>query len=128
MTLRNITTLSYGQFVRIAGWDPSESVEVFTLRGYCEKNGSNYERALAASKAHGHATAGTISTGATLVGDRALAAKLALEALGRAALAEVIADGQEVEIEGDIFRVRVVPGNAGRHPRNSDPIHFIPVA
>ena len=38
--------------------------------------------------------------------------------------ATILEDGQTVLAGGERFRVRVVRGNGGEHPRNSDPIHF----
>jgi len=48
------------------------------------------------------------------------------EMKARNAAAHVLTDGQEVRIAGYQFTVKVMRGNAGRFPVNSDPIHFIP--
>ena len=44
----------------------------------------------------------------------------------RLASAKVVKDGEVVKIEKKKYRIKVMPGNSD-WPRNSDPIHLIPV-
>jgi hypothetical protein len=62
-------------------------------------------------------------TGATITTDKAFYRNHALTVEA----ATVVADNQIVSVDSKLYRVSVVPGNAGESPRNSDPIHFIPV-
>ena len=42
----------------------------------------------------------------------------------KAACAVTIEEGETVEIERIAYKVKVMPGNGGMFPKNSDPIHF----
>jgi len=119
-----ITALTYGQPVRHANWLNPSIAKVFTLRGYCAKNGSNYEAALARAIENGHEIVGAINTGACLHDSAALRARED----ATFASATVLTEGQEVEIEGTRYTVAFVKGNTGTSPRHSDPIKFLPIA
>jgi len=123
-----IKTLTYDTPVRIAAWADSESADVFTVRGYAQKNGQDPDAAEARAIANGHELASTIYSSGALVGDRNLGARLAAERRAKAASATVLEDGEPVMIEGKRYKVRVNRGNAGTYPANSDPIAFLPEA
>lgn len=111
-----MTTLSNGQYVRLATWTHSVA-SVGTL----ESMGLKPET-LAMCRNRRDPEAWTVYAGSTISDSKAFYER----DRARVAGATVIADGETVEIEGKAYRVRVVEGNAGSSPRNSDPIRFVP--
>lgn len=120
-------SLTHGQNIRIASWANTISASVFTTRGYAIENGECPDEAVTRARGFGHDLVGSIYSAGALVGDRALAMKLAAEERARAESAAVLADGDMVEIDGALHRVVVMRGNTGLFPANCDPIHFRPI-
>lgn len=116
--------LRHDDKVRLPTWVASYA-QVFTVRGYARACGEDPAAAEARAIARGHALAATIYLGATLVNDGG-----AHHARQRqlAAAAIVLTEGEVYEIEGRLYRCRVIPGNGGTFPQNSDPIAWRPVA
>jgi hypothetical protein len=111
-----MTTLSNGQYVRLATWTHSVA-SVGTLDGMALK-----PETLAMCRNRRDPECWTVYAGSTISDSKAFYER----DRARVAGATVIADGETVEIEGKQYRVRVIPGNAGSSPRNSDPIQFVP--
>jgi len=107
------TTLTASQFVTVAGWDRAYVFD--TARNYCGGDEGH-----ARTVAQGHDTAWTINTGSSIVSDRAWSARMLAEEAEQLAGAVVIADGETVLIEGELFTVKV------NGQRFSDPISFKP--
>lgn len=116
-------TLTSGTQVRLAAWQ-HDSVPVTTVRGYAAEYKEDTEAAHQRAIERGHDTAWTTFTGHTLYGNREEGLRALAEQLAKYKAAIILAPGQQVEIEGDVFTVKVPPGNI-KAPRNSDPIHFI---
>jgi hypothetical protein len=116
-------TLTHGELVRLASWSSSYA-SVGSVEGYTASYQGDVARALERAQANGHELAWTVNVGASLVADGG--AYYAREN-ARVAGATILEDGQRVLIEGRPYRVRVVPGNAGEFPKNSDPIKFVPL-
>jgi NAD(P)H-hydrate repair Nnr-like enzyme with NAD(P)H-hydrate dehydratase domain len=117
-----MTKLSHGALVRLAAWTNSFA-KVRTLAGYATERGYGPEFA-EARRLRGEPEAWALFGGTVLSEDKSFYAREA----AKYATAVVVFKGQTVEIEGKRFTVRVVKGNEGRFPRNSDPISFAPVA
>ena len=120
-------TITHRQRVRLATWFDNITAEVFTISGYAVERGDDPAAKIKRAVEFGHDMACTIYTGATLLGDRAEATRRLDAERAAAAAAVILTNGQTVEIDGTLYTVRVMPGNAGKSPTNSDPIHFIPV-
>lgn len=116
--------LAYKQPVRLASWMPTFYATVYSAEGYAVDRDMDPVAAVARHRERGWEMAATIFTGAALVNDGG-----AFHARQRAIAdgAVTLAEGQIVSIEGRTYRVRVVPGNGGSAPVNSDPIKFIAV-
>jgi hypothetical protein len=120
--------LTYGMPIRSASWYDSVYAEIFTIAGYATARGADPAEQLARAKALGHNIVGSIFTGTALLGDRQRAAAELKWARDIAATAAVVATGDEVEIEGRLYRVRFARGNEnGKAPVNSNPIAFDPI-
>jgi hypothetical protein len=121
--------LTHGCRVYLEGWTgiyDDATARVFTVRGYATEIGRDPDALAAQTVQRGQDLASTIATGTTLVGDRALARRMADEQRQHRATAHMLRPGQQVRIEGTTFTVRVPRGNE-TSPRNSDPIHFQPM-
>lgn len=122
-------TLAHGDYVHAAGWAafPYDrcTAEVFTVRGYATGCRIDADAAEQDAIERGHPLASTINIGGALVADRATQQQMAAERDRRRAASIALTDGDEVEIEGRRYRVRISPENR-RRPEHSDPIHFIP--
>jgi hypothetical protein len=110
-------TLQHNQEIRVKGFSPyAQRITVRTVRG-CRPEAA--EEAHAAALAKGHATTWASQAPAVLTADYdGKAAELDAAAVARAA-APLIADGDAVEIEGELFRVRVIG------EQYSDPVKFV---
>lgn len=117
-------SLRHDQAVRLAAWAPSFYAKVGTVEGIYRKDGRDPAPALARAKANGHEIAFATYSGSALVNDGG-----AYAARERATSAEAVTlfEGDNVEIEGRRYVVRVTRGNAGTFPVNSNPIRFVPV-
>ena len=108
-----MTNLSYGTNVRLATWGNSYA-KIGTLDGYCTPAQAEI------SRKRGEPEAWTTFAGTCLTTSKQYYADEAR----KYADAVVIADGETVDIDGNLYVVNVIKGNAGPYPRNSDPIHF----
>lgn len=117
-------TLRHDQYVRLASWTNSYA-QVGTVEGIYRKTpGCEVYGALARAKALGHDIAFATYAGSTITSSKGFYEREA----ERVASAAILAEGQRVEIEGRAYTVKITPGNAGRFPKNADPIRFVPVA
>jgi len=110
-------TLSPQTFVTVAGWN--RAFKFNTARGYAAQYGEDQEAAHARCVGFGHDTAWTVNPGSALLGDRAAAAALLQQEARDLAGSTVLQNGEQVEIEGKSFTVRVMGA------KFSDPIHFL---
>jgi hypothetical protein len=114
------TTLAHKQIIRVKGFSPyANQITVGTARGYAaeyQKDGeASHQRALA----NGHETAWANQSAGELTSDHPGKTE-ALDAKAAAiAAAPEIENGQAVEIEGELFTVRVMG------EQFSDPVHFV---
>lgn len=119
-TENQLITLKHGQTVRGAGFPVyAQRISVGTARGYSAEYNENQEEAHQRAISNGHATAWTNQDAACLTADYPGKAEAHAAHLKEIAEAVELHNGQKVEIEGEIFAVRLV----GSHV--SDPIHFI---
>jgi hypothetical protein len=116
-----MTTLSHNQQIRVASFSHlAQAITVGTIHGYAVQNGECPEVAMERAKKFGHEIAWANQAPAVLTSDYAGKAEdLAAERAKRDA-AVVIEDGEQVLIEGVVYKVRVMG------ERFSDPVHFIP--
>lgn len=123
------TILKDGDEVYFDGWTgvaSNTTATVHTVRGYAEKYDEDVTEAEERARRLGHDLAFTVHTGnAIIYADRAFARQEAARRTARRAAATELRGGQEVEIDGDVYTVRIADGNE-RRPVNCDPIHFIP--
>lgn len=121
MTATNsILTLQHNQTVRGAGFSKyAQRISVGTARGYAAEYNRNQDEAHQRALTNGHSTAWTNQEAACLTADYPGKAEAHAAYLKDIAEAVELQNGQQVEIEGEIFTVRLV----GSHV--SDPIHFI---
>lgn len=117
------TILSHNQIIRVKGFSRyANKITVGTARGYAAQYNDDAEEAHKRAIENGHETAWANQSAAVLSADYPGKAE-ALEAEAAAiAAAPEIENGQTVEIEGEIFTVRVTG------ERYSDPVHFQRVA
>jgi hypothetical protein len=114
------TTLAHNQIIRVKGFSEyANQITVGTARGYAaeyqEDGEASHQRALA----NGHETAWANQSAGELTSDYP-GKKEALDAKAAAiAAAQEVENGQTVEIDGEIFTVRVMG------ERYSDPVHFV---
>ena len=120
-------TLHHRMPVKLTAWADNITAEIFTVAGYAIERGRDPTEAVKRAQDNCHELAGSIYIGGTLVGDRADGQRRLAEARQRNRDAMLLEEGETVEIEGALYVVKIVPGNAGRFPRNSDPIKFRPV-
>lgn len=120
-----ITQLSYDQPIRIPAWDAGIYARTFSVAGYARKTDRDPQAMIDRARRLGHDLYGSILPGMSLVNDGGRHARQEQEI---AATAVTISDGEIVEIEGELVRVKVTRGNDCQFPRNSDPIKFQPVA
>lgn len=120
-TTATAITLKHNQVIRVAGFTRyAQRITVGTVEGYAAEYGENPAEKVKRALNCGHELAWTMQAPAVLTADYPgkdadLNAKRAeIEA------APEIADGDQVEIEGRAYRVRVL----GQHYR--DPVAFIP--
>jgi hypothetical protein len=123
-TITTLPALTYGTPIRAASWNEITFAEVFTITGYAAENGYDVAAELQRATANGHALVGSTKSGASLVGDRALAQRMHEEASAIVRTAVTLKTGDRVTIDGIIHTVRFNVGNEGAYPRNSDPIAF----
>jgi hypothetical protein len=122
--MQNTTaTLRHGQTIRVAGFSKyANRITVGTARGYASQYGEDAEASHSATIANGHDTAWANQEPSMLTADyTGKDADLAATA-EKIASAPVIHNGQQVEIEGEIFTVRVTG------ERYCDPVHFKRIA
>jgi hypothetical protein len=118
------TKLNHGTLVRLATWKNSYA-RVGTIEGYANED-TRYgtpEATIQRAVAMKQPMAWTSYAGSTICADPGFYERHAAQV----ASATVIAHGETVEIEGRYYAVRVVRGNDGAFPRNSDPIAFTPI-
>jgi hypothetical protein len=113
MTLVQIAAKS---FVTAPGF--RRAFQVGTLASFCEGRSEALSVARERADRNGHDIAWTVNPGTCLVGDKALGAQLLAKEAEQFAGATVVADGQQVVIEGETFTVKVMG------ERFADPIHF----
>jgi hypothetical protein len=117
-----------GDHVYAAGWNQepylTATALVGTAREFARRYDQDEEEAHRRCLDNGHDTAYAMFGGTCLVDDRQLAERMAAERAANRASATELNDGDEVEIEGELFTVRINPRNE-RRPYNSDPIKFI---
>ena len=121
-------TLNHNDYVYLASWTgiyDDCTVQVGTVRGY-RIGDEDPEEAHARAVERNHPVAWTLYPGTCLYGNKDEALRAGHRRRVIRAAACCIADGDTVLIEGQQYRVRVVPGNV-KGPRNSDPIQFIPI-
>lgn len=113
-------SLAHGQLIRLASWTHSYAkfgtVEGFGFELGTEGIAWSVRRAIAER----HQMAFSTYTGSCLTDSKAFYADEAQ----KAASAIVVAEGDLIRAEGRMYRVRVIAGNGGPFPKNSDPIHF----
>jgi hypothetical protein len=109
-----MTTLNHDDLIRLPQWDVYARVS--TLNGYCPAFAET-------ARKRGEPEAWVTFAGTALYDSRHY---YEIER-AKTASAVVISTNEVVEIEGRLYRATVMRGNE-RHPRNSDPIHFTPVA
>lgn len=108
--------LENGSLIKLASWVFAYA-SVGTLEGYCPAHAP-------AARAKGEPECWAIYAGSAITNSPAYyAAEKA-----KVASAVVVAEGEVVSIEGKPYAVKVVKGNAGSFPVNSDPIKFLPGA
>jgi hypothetical protein len=119
-TTNSILTLQHNQTVRGAGFPVyAQRISVGTARGYSAEYNDNQEEAHQRAINNGHPTAWANQDAACLTADYPGKAEAHAAYLKEIADAVELHNGQKVEIEGEVFTVRLV----GSHV--SDPIHFI---
>ena len=113
-----MTTIRHGDRIRLASWVYA-TASVATLIGFHKGD----EAAAAASRARHpkEPEVFAVFAGTVLSDSRSFYERD--KALHAAAV--VVADGETVEVDGLRYAIKVMSGNDGRFPRNSDPIHFI---
>ena len=114
--------LRHGTLVRHANWLRPAYAKVSTLEGCCAKNNSDLAAAQTRAKRNGQAEVWTVYAGAVIHTSQA---QHMLDDTAYAS-AVVLADADDVLIEGRRYTVRFAQGNTGLAPRNSDPIKFTP--
>ena len=107
--------LNHNDLVKLASWVNSYA-KVGTLNGYCPEFADK-------ARERGNDEAWTSQAGAMITNDKSYYER----EQAKVAAAVVIAHGETVEIEGNLYRVHVNKGNDGEFPRNSDPIRFIAI-
>jgi len=109
-------TLTNSQFVTVAGWRRAYTFS--TIAGYATKLGKDAKEYRERAIRNGHDLAWTINSGVALVGDKKLGAAILAREAQEFASATVLENGETVEIEGELYQVKVMG------ERYSDPIHF----
>jgi len=109
-------TLEHGQHVYVESWGKNAKITIFALKGSCEKNNSDYLKALDRAVKNGHELAATIQIGTVITNSHGYYERED----AKAATAIELKAGEEVEIEGRKYTVKLMGKNY------SDPIHFIP--
>lgn len=116
-------SLAHGQLIRLASWTNSYA-KFGTVEGYgFEAGTAGIDWSVRRALAERHHLAWTSYVGSCLSNDPTFyegERKKYLSAI-------VVADGDLIRAEGRMYRVKVVQGNGGQFPKNSDPIHFTPV-
>lgn len=121
-----IVTLAHDTVVRLPEWAQTFYCTVGTSEGYTASYGGDVEKALQRAKDNGHEIAWTVHTGSALVNDGGAHHRRQLET---AAGAVTLVEGQEVEIEGRRYTVKLDARQRGKiYPQFSNPISFAPVA
>jgi hypothetical protein len=113
------TTLRHNQIIRVMGFSQyANMIAVGTARGYAAQHGGDAEESHQRALDNGHDTAWANQAAGELTADyEGKAEGMAAKAAAIAAAPE-IENGQTVEIEGELFTVRVTG------ERFSDPVHF----
>ena len=116
-------TLKHGDLIKLATWKMA-TAKVATLPGFHAKYNDGPE-ALARSRANPQSPEVFCTyAGAAITSDPGHYTR----EIYKNEKAIVVTDGETVMVEGKEYTVKVMCGNGGEFPRNSDPIHFIPVA
>ena len=120
MKTESTIQLAHGQEIRVTGFPSyAQRITIRTCRGCAVQHKEDPEAAHIRALDRGHETAWANQEPAALTSDYAGKAEaMAAEAVATAAAVE-IASGDHVEIEGELFRVRVMG------QQFSDPVHFI---
>jgi len=108
-------TLNHNDLVKLASWTHAYA-KVGTLNGFSPDTANK-------ARERGEDEAWTSQAGTIITSDKSYYARE--EKLVASAI--VIAHGETVEIEGNLYTVNVNKGNDGSFPRNCDPIRFIAV-
>ncbi len=113
-------TLQDGQEIRVKGFSQyASSIKVGTARGYAKKYNENAEAAHRRAIDNGHDTAYAIQMPSIITADyKGKSEELDAKAKATAQSVE-IENGEQVEIEGDTFTVKVLG------ERYSDPVKFV---
>lgn len=121
--------LSMGDRVYIDSWTGiynDMTVEVGTVEGFAIMRNQDPTEAVIHATQHSHELAWTLHCGVCLYGNKRRAEYEAQKRLEQRQTGILLHQDQCVEIEGRLYTVHVVRGNA-QHPYNSDPIKFIPI-
>lgn len=114
-------TLSHNSQIRVKGFEFRNKITVGTIAGYAKQYGEDPEAAIARAKDRGDSLAPwTNQAPGVLVADYPGKAEDMAKDLAAFNAAPEIENGELVEIEGEIFTVRVLG------ERYSDPVAFIP--
>ena len=120
MPTSNITTLSHNQIVRGAGFpDDTNQIKVSTIAGFHQEMKIDPQEGIARAKKQCHPLAWTNLECGCLTDDYSGKAKELADKRSTIAAAPELENGQLVEIEGRIYKVRLTGC------KYSDPIHFI---
>jgi hypothetical protein len=114
--IKTMQTINHGAFVTVAGWNRAYAFS--TLAGYVAKTNRDLAPARARAIANGHDLAWCINSGTCLYGDKAAGARALAQEAAELASAVIVADGEQVQIDGELYTVKVMG------QRYSDPIHF----
>ena len=116
------TTLAHNQEITVKGFTLASKITVGTSRGYAKQYGDDAEESHNRTLANGHDTAWTNQKSATLTSNYPGKDEALDLAAKNTAAAQIIEDGQTVNIEGEEFEVKVLG------QRFSDPVRFIRIA
>ncbi len=122
-TGKSAVRLTYGQAVRGHGFPYyTQRIKVYTVRGYAESYGESGEEAIARAKSNGHTLAFAVQDPCMITSDYAGKAEKLSALDAEIESAPVLCEGDLVEIEGLLYRSRLVG------EKYSSPIRFEAVA
>lgn len=122
--------LNKGDRVYLKSWTgiyDDMTVEVCCVEWFALESNRDPVEAVAHAEKHKHELAWTMHSGVCLYGNRIDAEYAAQKRLEQRKAGIALQQNQRVEIEGRLYDVHIVRGNE-KHPYNSDPIKFLPVA